>query len=268
MTTVVRQVLVSELTSVDTMRDPIALYRQVFRLCTTDPAPSPRLLVSLVRNGGIAVGAYLDGELVGFSYGFPGRAPIGHLDAQRAYHYMELLVVRPDCQNAGIGRTLMHQVRAIAIRRGLQRIYWAYDPLRAANAHFYLDVIGACGYEFIDNMYGVEDSGRDRGFPTHRLVARWDLDAPGRHWPEPPPGLVLGQPVRDRRVDYDSMLLAIPDDWDYHSATAAQHHDLCAVVHELMASGYRAVSCRRTGGGLAVYRLVSGPLTAGHTYLL
>ncbi|MEV6276516.1 GNAT family N-acetyltransferase [Nocardia sp. NPDC051832] len=268
MTTVVRQVLVSELTSADTMRDPIALYRQVFRLCTTDPAPSPRLLVSLVRNGGIAVGAYLDGELVGFSYGFPGRAPIGHLDAQRAYHYMELLVVRPDCQNAGIGRTLMHQVRAIAIRRGLQRIYWAYDPLRAANAHFYLDVIGACGYEFIDNMYGVEDNGRDRGFPTHRIVARWDLGTPVRQWPEPPPGLVLGAPVPDHRVDYDSMLLAIPDEWDYGSATGSLHRDLCTVVHELMGSGYRAVSCRRAGAGLAVYRLVSGPLTAGHTYPL
>ncbi|MBP2190725.1 GNAT family N-acetyltransferase [Nocardia goodfellowii] len=268
MTTVVRQVLVSELTSADTMRDPIALYRQVFRLCTADPAPSPRLLVSLVRNGGIAVGAYLDGELVGFSYGFPGRAPIGHLDAQRAYHYMELLVVRPDCQNSGIGRTLMHQVRAIAIRRGLQRIYWAYDPLRAANAHFYLDVIGACGYEFIDNMYGVEDTGRDRGFPTHRIVARWDLDAPARHWPQPPTGLVLGAPVPDHIVDFDSMLLAIPEDWEYRSATPALHHDLCAIVRDLMAGGYRAVSCRRTGDGRAVYRLVCGPLTAGHTYPL
>ncbi|MFC9439310.1 GNAT family N-acetyltransferase [Nocardia sp. NPDC057030] len=258
--TATSDLIVSELIEPDSLGDPIALYRDVFALRPEDPAPSSRLLTALARNGSIALGARKNGELVGFSYGFPGLDLDGGGRIASIYHYMELLVVRADQQSTGIGRALMQFLRGSALTRGLRTIQWAYDPLRAANAYFYLDVLGARGCGFAPNLYGIEDSGRDRGHPTDRIITRWELAKPALRWPQPPSGLTLGSPEPDPRGDTGAMLVAIPTEYEDPCGIdcAALRCRIAAVLGDLIASGFQAVSCRKAGGGTSVYRLVPG----------
>ncbi|MFI6995960.1 GNAT family N-acetyltransferase [Nocardia sp. NPDC050175] len=258
--TAITDMIVSELIEPGSLSDPIALYRDVFALRPEDPAPSPRLLTALAHNGSIALGARINGELVGFSYGFPGFDLDGGGRISSIYHYMELLVVRADRQSTGIGRSLMHFLRGISLTRGLHAIQWAFDPLRAANAYFYLDVLGARGCGFAPNLYGIEDSGRDRGNPTDRIIARWELTTPAEHWPQPPSGLVPGNPELDPRGDTETMLVAVPTVYEDQCGRecAALRRRICVVLSDLIAGGFQAVSCRKAGDGTSVYRLVAG----------
>ncbi|MFD6156116.1 GNAT family N-acetyltransferase [Nocardia sp. NPDC060256] len=257
--TAITELIVSELIEPGSLSDPIALYRDVFALRPEDPAPSPRLLTALAHNGSIALGARINGELVGFSYGFPGLDLDGGGHISSIYHYMELLVVRADRRSIGIGRSLMHFLRGTSLARGLHAIQWAYDPLRAANAYFYLDVLGARGCGFAPNLYGIEDSGRDRGNPTDRIIARWELTTPAEHWPQPPSGLVPGNPALDPRGDTETMLVAVPTVYEDQCGRecAALRRRICAVLSDLIAGGFQAVSCRKAGDGTSVYRLVA-----------
>ncbi|WP_433662640.1 GNAT family N-acetyltransferase [Nocardia sp. CA-128927] len=254
-------IVVSELEGSENLSDAIAMYREVFALRDDDPAPSPRLLAALVRNGGIALGAYVGGELAGFTYGFLGidQGCTGQVAA--LYHYMELLVVRPDRRSTGVGRALMYRMRDIALTRGLGTIRWAYDPLRTDNAYFYLDVLAARGCDFVPNFYGIENIGRDRGRPTDRIIVQWEVAGYTRRWPDPPPGLVVGSPVTDPRADIETVLLAIPTDCDHVRQDVSC--DLCCrirgTLRALITVGFQPVSCRRTADDVAVYRLVADP---------
>ncbi|WP_433663258.1 GNAT family N-acetyltransferase [Nocardia sp. CA-128927] len=257
--TPVTSIVVGELEGSEKLADAIALYREVFALRRGDPAPSARLLAALARNGGIALGAYSGGELAGFTYGFLGRDQGGAGQAASLYHYMELLVVRPDHRGTGVGRALMYHLREMALACGLRTIRWVYDPLRADNAYFYLDVLAARGRDFVPNFYGIENNGRDRGHPTDRIIVEWDASVPARRWPEPPPGLVFGDPVIDPQADIETMLLAIPADSDYLRLDSSHglRRRIRAELRALVIAGFEPVSCRRAADGVAVYRLVA-----------
>ncbi|WP_433662386.1 GNAT family N-acetyltransferase [Nocardia sp. CA-128927] len=241
------------------MSDPIALYREVFALAPDDPAPTPRLLAALSRNGGIALAAHMAGELVGFSYGFPGLDPAGEGRCGAVYHYMELLVVRADRRNSGIGRALMYHLRESVLRRGLHSIRWAFDPMRFDNAYFYLDVLGVRGGDFVPNLYGIEDSGRDRGHRTDRIIAHWELTRPAVAWASPPAGLAVGVPEIDGQGDVETVLLAVGRSAEHrgYSGRFEPERRICIKLGELIADGFQAVSCRSASDGLMVYRLVA-----------
>ncbi|QBS43540.1 GNAT family N-acetyltransferase [Nocardia sp. CS682] len=254
----ITEMVVSELIGPDSLSDPIALYRDVFALRPEDPAPSPRLLTALAHNGGITLGAHREGKLVGFSYGFPGLNLDGGGHIASVYHYMELLVVRADQQSSGIGRALMQFLRGLSLARGVRTIQWAFDPLRAANAYFYLDVLGARGCGFAPNLYGVEESGRDRGHRTDRIIAHWELAKPAHDWPQPPSGLMLGRPELDPLADAGDILLAVPAEYEIHCPTAAAlGQRISDTLGDLLTAGFQTVSCRKASDGTSVYRLVA-----------
>lgn len=255
MPAVTSSIAISELITTANLVDAIALYREAFALQPADPSLSPRLLAALSRNGGTTLCAHLGSQLVGFSYGFPGLAIDETTRDTEIYHYMELLVVGAGHRNTGIGRALMHRLRDIIRHRGLHIIRWAFDPLRPDNAHFYLDVLGSVGAVYTPNLYGIEDTGRDRGHRTDRIIACWQLTGQPRVWPGPPDGLLVGVPQRDPLAGLDTVLLALPPTLDYRDSGQLGQR-ICTALHDLMADGYRAISCRKTADGLAAYRLV------------
>lgn len=237
------------------MRAAVALYREVFRLGDTDPAVSPRLLISLARNGGSVVGAFDGGEMVGFAYGFGGVDPSGAV-----YHYSQMAAVRDDQQGRGVGRALKLGQRDQVLATGVTAMRWSFDPVRTRNAHFNLDVLGAVARWFEPNLLGVEDVGRDRGMRTDRLIVEWDLTAgpppAADRWPAPPP-VGWGETARDG----DAVLLGLPADWDAHvaadrDASIALRDRVADVMGRLVAEGRAAVSCRVAAPGTAVYRFV------------
>ena len=247
-------ITVRPLTTAAEMRAGVEVYRTAFALAPTDPAVSPRLLAALSRNAGSVIGAFAGDELIGFTYGFLGS------DSSTVYHYSQVAAVLPGWQGRGVGRTLKLSQRDYVLSTGVTVMRWAFDPVRTHNAHFNFDVLGATGRWFTRDLYGVEDSGRDPGMRTDRLIVEWDL---------------VGHPVRDeprpphtgwgevRREDNGDVLVGMPRDWDglvARDRDAACHlrDDLAAGLTRLTGEGYEAISCQTCDGHTAVYRLRKG----------
>lgn len=129
------------------------------------------LLKVTQRIGGIAAGAFVDGDLVGFVFGMTG------VEHGRLAHWSDMLAVRDDMRDHGIGRRLKEYQRDTLLVRGITRMYWTYDPLVSRNAHLNINRLGARVVEYVPNMYGTETSSvLHRGLGTDRFIVAWDLD--------------------------------------------------------------------------------------------
>jgi predicted GNAT superfamily acetyltransferase len=214
----------------------VELYQRVFRYA--EPGLNVRLLRAIERNGGVTLGAWVDGQPAGFAFGFVAHAPgVGF------YHYSQVAAVDDRFQGRGVGRALKLAQREKVRAQGLARMRWYFDPMRSRNAHFNLDVLGADAVALERNLFGP-GTGRDRGFHTHRLVAEWALDA----GPAPAAG---GEAVA--RV-------AVPEDWEAFRAArpdeARERSDrVAAAFEDAFRRGLRAVGLRRTGDGDVEYLL-------------
>ena len=148
----------------------VELQRDTWGQGFDDVVPASILQVSR-KVGGVAAGAFdATGRLVGFVYGITG------VKDGRIVHWSDMLAVRPEAQNAGLGRRLKeHQRRAVA-KLGAEVIFWTFDPLQARNAHLNFNVFGVRVVEYVRDMYGV-NTGSDlhRGIGTDRLVVAWPV---------------------------------------------------------------------------------------------
>lgn len=99
--------------------------------------------------------------------GEPGeREPVFHSD---------LLAVRPELRDRGIGRRLKLAQREWALRQGLHLITWTYDPLQARNGYLNLTRLGGLARRYVREFYGGLDDELNRGLPADRLVIEWYL---------------------------------------------------------------------------------------------
>jgi len=195
-------------------------YLQVVRLFGDiwGPGAQPvtiEMMRALAHSGNYVAGAF-DGEhLVGASVAFLGT-PAGevlhsHITGARA--------------GRGIGLALKRHQREWALRRGITRITWTFDPLVRRNAHFNLAKLGARPEEYLTAFYGPMEDAINAGDETDRMLAVWRLDAPhvvaaARDEACPvavPPDAVVGlesnqgRPVPGR-TDADTVLVAVPPD--------------------------------------------------------
>ncbi len=191
------------------------LYREVFGLAPGDGSVNGRLLVALGRNSGIVVGAYAAGSLVGFALSFLARDD----GTGRLYQHSQTAAVAPPWQGRGIGRALKFGQRAASLDRGIGLVRWTFDPLRAANAHFNLDVLGAVVTGLTRDLYGATAVPADRGEPTDRFTVSWELCSDrvlARARREPAacarPGLADAAPVAagELRLEGARALLGVP----------------------------------------------------------
>lgn len=132
-----------------------------------------RLFINLTKIGGNVLGAFTpDGYLVGFVASMPAW------HGRRRYYHSLSLGVLPEHENRGLGRALKLAQREDAIQRGLNCIEWTFDPLKAKNAFFNIERLGAVGRRYLDDHYGPVESKLQQGLPTDRLVAEWWLESP------------------------------------------------------------------------------------------
>jgi predicted GNAT superfamily acetyltransferase len=133
----------------------------------SDAVPVSILKVSQ-RVGGVAAGAFSpNGELLGFVFGLTG------VERGRIVHWSDMLAVRPDARNIGLGRRLKEYQRHAVRELGASVIYWTFDPLVARNAHLNFNRLGVRLAEYVEDMYGVTDSVLHGGVPTDRIVVAW-----------------------------------------------------------------------------------------------
>jgi predicted GNAT superfamily acetyltransferase len=169
--------------------------------------------------GGVTAAAFAPetGRMLGFVFGMTG------VQQGELVHWSDLLAVRPEARDRGIGRRLKLYQRSLVLQLGVTRMLWTFDPLVARNAHLNLNALGASVAAYVPDMYGSDTgSTLHSGVGTDRFIVEWDLttersEAPHSHGPAiaPPASLVVNQ-VETASVQTNDALqevyIAVPDD--------------------------------------------------------
>ena len=140
----------------------------------TDPADviTVPVFIITVKRGGILIGAFDGGRMVGFAFSIVG------MKAGRATQWSHMMGVVADYRGSGLGRTLKLAQRERAIAAGFDLMEWTFDPLQALNAHLNFAKLGVICDEYARNVYGESTSALHRGTPTDRFVVEWRLREP------------------------------------------------------------------------------------------
>ena len=170
----------------------VAFQEEIWGKGFSEKIPTAMLIIAN-RLGGLSAGAFdEEGYLHGFVFGITGVVD-GEL-----VHWSDMLAVRDQGRDVGLGTELKAYQRAVLLGRGVRTMRWTFDPLQGRNAHVNFTKLGCVSGEYVENMYGDTESPLHRGLATDRLVATWFMASPrvqerlgGRgeipradHWPE------------------------------------------------------------------------------------
>ena len=157
---------VRRLATHEEFRACVALQHDTWGHDFADVVPASILKVSQ-RVGGVTLGAFDGDRLTGFVFGLTG------VERGRVVHWSDMLAVRPEARNLGLGRRLKEHQRRLVRELGGWVIYWTYDPLMARNAHLNFNRLGVRLSEYVEDMYGSTDSVLHGRIPTDRLIVAW-----------------------------------------------------------------------------------------------
>lgn len=129
------------------------------------------LLITAAHNGGLALGAFEGGKMVGFLFGFPGLYEVP--DGPRLKHCSHMLGVLPGLRDSGIGFALKRAQWQFVRKQGIDRVTWTYDPLQSRNAHFNLARLGAVCNTYLREVYGDMRDGLNAGLASDRFQVDW-----------------------------------------------------------------------------------------------
>jgi predicted GNAT superfamily acetyltransferase len=157
--------------TLEEMQACFALQKEVWKFADADLIPV-RVFVVAAKIGGHVIGGFAgDGknDLVGFAIAIPGVRN-GH-----SYLHSQMLAVRQQYRNVGLGRRIKLHQREEALARGFELMEWTFDPLEVKNAYLNIEKLGAITRRYNVNQYGITSSPLQGGLPTDRLVAEWWL---------------------------------------------------------------------------------------------
>lgn len=199
------ELIIRECVSLDELEECVSLQRDVFELPEVELSPVRHLVVTK-NAGGFTLGAYSGDRLAGFVLSVPA-----FMRGEPAY-YSHMTGVRPEFQSLGIGAKLKWAQREEAISRGVRFIKWTFEPLKARNAYFNLEKLGAVISEIQENFYGTDYGSGPTYDPDHvglasdRLFAEWHLES------EKVATLARGE--RYETEDQPASAITITNDWN------------------------------------------------------
>jgi predicted GNAT superfamily acetyltransferase len=169
-----------------------------------DPAD---LMMVIQQEGGLVGGAFLEGALAGYVFGFPTSNP--------AIQHSHRLAVLSTARGGGIGLGLKRYQRQWCLERGVSLVRWTFDPLRHANAYLNVCRLGVEASVYYADYYGAM-GGINAGLPSDRLLAEWRIGS--AH---------AGRRARDERIarpasEGTGLRVTIPADFDGLLASDAQ----------------------------------------------
>ena len=162
--------VIKVLESPDDMTAVEALQRAVWPGSETDVVPV-HMLITAVHNGGLLVGAFVDEQLIGFVFGFPGIEFTP--DGPRPKHCSHMMGIHPAQRDAGIGFALKRAQWQMVRHQGLDHITWTYDPLLSRNAYLNIAKLGAVCNTYRRSEYGDMRDGLNAGLPSDRFLVDW-----------------------------------------------------------------------------------------------
>ena len=250
----------------------VKLQRETWGQSFSDVVPVSMMGIA-VKMGGICLGAFdRGGEMLGFVFGVTGPR-----DGELA-HWSHMLAVRGKARNAGIGRRLKLAQREAMAERGVDTLYWTFDPLVARNAHFNLNRLGATIAEFVPDMYGASDSDLHR-LGTDRFIARWSLrgGTGAARWPSSRHAgsgyPFMGKPGCNGRLPSGAAMIEVPVPRDIDQVVADAFDEALAwrrangaAMSRLFSEGYEIVGFRvgEEHGRYLMARGTGGSAKGGH----
>lgn len=129
--------------------------------------PDPADLMMVIQaEGGLVGGAFGDGRLLGYIFGFPTRDP----QVQHSHR----LAVLPQARGLQLGVRLKLYQRRWSLEHGITHVRWTFDPLRPVNATLNIHRLGATSATYLPDYYG-EMAGINSGLASDRLMVDWEL---------------------------------------------------------------------------------------------
>ena len=119
--------------------------------------------------GAILMGAFAEGRMVGFVFGF-----LGILNGETIIH-SDMLGVLKAYRSQNVGYLLKLAQRQAALALGVKKITWTFDPLQSRNAHLNFGKLGVIADRYLINYYGETSSFLHRS-GTDRLWVTWLID--------------------------------------------------------------------------------------------
>ena len=153
-----------DMTAVETLQ------RAVWPDSETDIVPA-HMLITAVHNGGLVAGAFMEDQLIGFVFGFPGLESTP--DGPRPKHCSHMMGVHPVHRDSGVGFALKRAQWQMVRHQGLDHITWTYDPLLSRNAHLNISKLGAVCNTYRRSEYGDMRDGLNAGLPSDRFQVDW-----------------------------------------------------------------------------------------------
>src|SRR5712692_7540263 len=111
---------IREVSSIEEYDACISLQRQVFGLPDLEISPRRHLIVSRLA-GGWTLGAFVEGELVGFVH------HLAAVEGNDIFGYSHMMAVADDYQNKGVGAQLKWAQRTRALSEGRDFIKWTFE---------------------------------------------------------------------------------------------------------------------------------------------
>ncbi|HYK22220.1 MAG TPA: hypothetical protein VEV42_15885, partial [Pyrinomonadaceae bacterium] len=111
-----------------------------------------------------------DGRMVGFVFGFPGI-----LNGETIIH-SDMLGILAEYRSNNLGFLLKCAQRVEALKLGIKRITWTFDPLQSRNAYLNFKKLGVIADRYYVDYYGTTSSFLHR-FGTDRLWVTWLLES-------------------------------------------------------------------------------------------
>lgn len=151
------------------------LQKQVWPGDPIDVVPA-HLLLTVIHNGGLILGAFEDDVLIGFAFGLPGFDTTP--DGPRPKHCSHMLGTHPDHRGRGIGFALKRAQWQLVRNQGLDHITWTYDPLLSTNAFLNITRLGAVCNTYRREEYGQMRDGLNAGLASDRFQVDWWVNTP------------------------------------------------------------------------------------------
>lgn len=193
------EITIRECKTLEELAACVDLQREVFALPEIEISPVRHFVVTK-NAGGFVLGAFAEGGLIGFVLSVPA-----FLRGEKAF-YSHMTAVRSSFQGTGIGAHLKWAQRERSLELGVKLIKWTFEPVKARNAFFNLEKLGAIVTEYHANFYGTDYSSTDKiGLASDRLFAEWHLEG------EKVARLSKGENFHEPAVPAGR--IAIPGDW-------------------------------------------------------
>lgn len=195
------EIEIRECKTLDELAACVDLQREVFALPEIEISPVRHFVVTK-NAGGFALGAFAGRELVGFVLSVPA-----FLRGEKAF-YSHMTAVSEKFQGSGVGARLKWAQRDRALADGVKVVKWTFEPVKARNAHFNLEKLGAIVAEYQENFYGTDYStvpDQKIGLASDRLFAEWHLES------EKVQALAAGEAFSETAEPIRSVV--IPGDW-------------------------------------------------------